>query len=141
MELHQITDLKELALFTPQLMKLYSKLDGKWEPELTAHEFLGELISRFGSDNYYFGQLVDDKLTYFAAITRQSETKALFWLFFVNPEFRNETRGLLEELKARMRAEGLTTIYSQSTRTASSYERWIRKLGATRVAIIYKFSI
>lgn len=140
MNLNQIKTLKELVLYTPLLLELHEKLDGKWEPEMNSHEFLIELINRFDR-SWYFGEIVGGKLAYFATVTKQKDEKALFWLLFVNPEFRSETKILWEELKALLKSFGLSTIYTQSTRTASSYERWMKKLGAQRVAIIYKFSI
>lgn len=141
MELHRITDLKDLALYTPLLLDLHEVLDGKWEPELSPHEFLSTLISRFDENAFYFAGKDESKLIYFAALFPQGGDKGLFWLFYMNNEFRDQTKIILHKLKDFMKARGITQIYTQSTRTASSYERWLNKFGANKVAIVYKFDL
>jgi hypothetical protein len=141
--LRRITTLKELATFTPKLLQLHKGLDGLWEPELNSHEFLANLIDKFDEDAYYFGDFCSDgSLLYFAALIPHRERSAMFWLFYANKDYRNETRPLLFDMKAYIKKTGkYDTVYSQSTRTASSYERWLEKFGAKKLAITYKFNL
>lgn len=142
MKLNRITTLKQLALFSPKLLELHGCLEGKWEPDLTAHEFLATLIDNFEETSFYFGQLAENgDIQYFAILLPEDEKKAHFWLFYVNKSYREETREILFELKEQMRSKGFTTVYTQSTRTSSSYERWLEKFGAEKVAIVYKFKL
>lgn len=141
MNLNRINTLKELALYTPFLLRLHHELEGKWEPEMSSHEFLGELISRFDEDTYYFGEVVNGKLIYFLAGNRQDATKVFCWLFYMNPDFRHETKKLLNEAMDFLRKLGYKTLYTNSTRTESSYERWLEKFGAEKLAITYKFTL
>lgn len=142
MKLRRITDLKELAKFTPKLLELYDTLDGRWEPDSTSHEFLGDLISHFGEDAYFLGDL-DEKgeIVYFAVILRETDEKAFFWLFYMNKGYREVTKSILVLTKEFLRTEGFSVVYSQSTRTSSSYERWLEKFGAEKAAIVYKFKL
>lgn len=139
--LHRITDIKELLTFAPKLLELHAGLEGKWEPDLTAQEFFASLLRYFDEKAYYFGAMRGDELLYFSVLLRETDKKALFWLFYMNPTLRLETKNTLNELKKFMQKEGFSTVYTQSTRTSSSYERWLEKFGAKKVAIIYKFTI
>ena len=142
MTLHRITSLKDLARFTPSLLKLHGELEGKWEPDLTSHEFLLELINHFSPESFFFGDFDENgELIYFVAILKQDSKKCMFWLFYMNKSFRDRTRDILNTLKDYFRKLGFTTVYSQSTRTSSSYERWLEKFGAEKVAIVYKFKL
>ena len=141
MNLERITKLPDLARFIPKVLALHSSLEGKWEPDLNSVEFFKSLLQRWEDSDYFFGAFKGDEIAYFAVITRESKTKALFWLFYMNPSLRLETKGILNELKAFMKAEKFSIIYSQSTRTSSSYERWLEKFGAEKVAIVYKFKL
>lgn len=142
MDLHRITDLKDLARFTPKLLELHEGLDGKWEPDLSSHEFLCALIDHFGPTSYFYGDL-DEKgnIIYFVVILRQDEKSCLFWLFYMNKNFRDCTKQILNDLKEIFRSYGFSIVYTQSTRTSSSYERWLEKFGAEKVAIVYKFKL
>lgn len=140
--MNRIATIGDLAKFTPKLAELHASLDGKWEPDLTQQEFLSELLLNFTEGAYYFGDFTQEgELTYFVAITQQGPRKALFWLFYMNPAFRETTKPLLNNLKGYLKNEGFDVVYSQSTRTASSYERWLEKFGAEKVAITYKFKL
>ena len=141
MKLNRITDLKQLKKYTPQVLALHSSLEGKWEPDLNQSEFFVELLNNFNKDSYFFGDFVADELAYFAVLLKQTESKALFWLFYMNPKMRLETRGILNELKVFMKDQGFSTVDTQPTRTSSSYERWLEKFGAEKLAIIYKFKL
>lgn len=141
MNLRRLTKFKELLEFAPKLVALQKSLEGKWEPDLTQEEFLEALLNQFDSKSYYFGDLVNDELAYFAVLLKQTNEKALFWLFYMNPNMRLMTRSILDQLKVVMKEDGFSTVYSQSTRTSSSYERWLEKFGAEKVAIVYKFKL
>lgn len=141
MNLNRITDIRALSSYTPKLLELHSTLEGKWEPEMNEQEFLAALIANFDKSAYYFGELVNGQLAYFAVLLKDTDKKALFWLFYMNPTMRSETKGILLQLKALMKSEGFSTVYTQSTRTSSSYERWLEKFGAEKLAIIYKFNL
>ena len=141
MNLNRITDIRALSSYTPKLLELHATLEGKWEPEMNEQEFLAALIANFDKSAYYFGELIGGQLVYFAVLLRDTDKKALFWLFYMNPSFRQETKGILLQLKALMKSEGFSTVYTQSTRTSSSYERWLEKFGAEKLAIIYKFNL
>lgn len=142
MSLRRITTIEQLSKFTAKLIELHGELDGKWEPDLSAQDFLVSLLDNFESTSYYFGDF--DKsgvLIYFVALIPQTKERALFWLFYMNKDHRQETKELLGQLKDFMKEQGFSTVYSQSTRTESSYERWLEKFGAEKVAIIYKFKL
>lgn len=141
MNLNRITDLRDLAKYTPSLLALHESLEGKWEPELNQQEFFVELINNFNKDSYFFGDFIEGELAYFATLLKQDSNKALFWLFYMNPKMRDETKKILHSLKDFMRKEGFSTVYTQSTRTSSSYERWLEKFGAEKLAIVYKFNL
>lgn len=141
MKLRKINDLSELSQFAPALIAQQASMEGKWEPDLTSEEFLAALFNQFDDKSYYFGDFVNKTLLYFVAMLGQGNGKALFWLFYMNPSMRTETKAILLELKEFMKNEGYHTVYSQSTRTSSSYERWLEKFGAEKVAIVYKFKL
>lgn len=141
MNLRRLTKFSELAKMAPLLGELHGSLEGKWEPDSTSEEFLQSLLENFEESAYYFGDCgADGRLIYFAVLLRQTNEKALFWLFYMNKEHRDLTRSIIEQLKIFMRQQGFTTVYTQSTRTSSSYERWLEKFGAKKVAIVYKFN-
>lgn len=141
MNLRRLTKFSELTKMAPLLGELHAGLEGKWEPDSTSEEFLQALIENFEEDAYYFGDCgADGKLIYFAVLLRQTRTKALFWLFYMNKAHRDLTKDIIGQLKIFMGQQGFTTVYTQSTRTSSSYERWLEKFGAEKVAIVYKFN-
>ncbi len=126
----------------PKLVELHGSLEGKWEPDSTSAELLDDLLGNFNPDSYYFADTTPlGDLVYFAALVRQTEDKALFWLFYMNKDFREQTKFLLEQMKTFMKGQGFSTVYTQSTRLASSYERWLEKFGAEKIAIVYKFNL
>lgn len=142
MHLRQIQNLKELALFTPKLLELHATLEGKWEPDSTPHEFLATLIDHFDPSSYFFGDCDESgELVYFAVILKETDEKAFFWLFYMNKDYRAVTKEILTEIKSFLSKVGFSVVYTQSTRTSSSYERWLEKFGAEKVAITYRFNL
>jgi hypothetical protein len=126
----------------PTLIKLHEELDGKWEPEITSQEFACSLVSYFDERAYYYGDFNEKgELIYFVALLHQDEKTILFWLFYMNKDFRQATKEILHSIKEMLLSKGVTTAFSQSTRLTSSYERWIEKFGAKKVAITYKFNL
>lgn len=141
-KLNRITTLIDLAKYSPKLKELHDKLDGRWEPDLTEQEFMEELLVNFHEDSYYFAYMSDrNELIYFIALVSKDPTKAIFWLFYMNPNFREETKNLLGELRVLIKRAGYQTVYAQTTQTTSSYERWIEKFGAQKDSIVYKFTL
>lgn len=141
MNLKRITSLPDLGKFIPKVLALHHSLEGKWEPELNSVEFFKAILTHWEENGYFFGDFMGEEVAYFAVVLPQSKQKGLFWLFYMNPTLRVETKGILNELKSFFKKEGFTTIYSQSTRTSSSYERWLEKFGAEKIAIVYKFKL
>jgi hypothetical protein len=142
MKVNRITTVAELCRYTPELVKIHETLEGRWEPDLSTDEFLSKLIELFNPRTYYFGLLSDEgELLYFVTLLPEEPPKATFWLFYMNKNYRTETQTLLRELAQIMVMEGFHTIYSQSTRTEKSYERWLSKFGARKIATVYKFNL
>lgn len=143
MRVNRIDTLQELATFIPELVKIHESLEGRWEPDMSTDEFLAKLVELFRpGQTYYFGLLSDaGELLYFVTLLPEDKPKATFWLFYMNKDHRDETHQLLTDLAKWAVAEGYTTIYSQSTRSEKSYERWLSKFGATKVATVYKFNL
>jgi hypothetical protein len=140
-KLRRLTTLKELAVFTPKLLELHSTLDGGWKPDATPHEFLVELIDRFEPDAYFFGDVVEDEIVYFAVVLPQSKKQALFWIFYMNKDFRLITREIILQLKALLQGAKFESVYTQTTRTEHSYERWIKKFGGEKFAVVFKINL
>lgn len=142
MNINRITTIGELAKFIPELSRIHEELEGRWEPDLTTEKFLERLVEFFIPRNYFFGELDSTgRLVYFITLLPEEKPCATFWLFYMNEKFRDQTRGLLDMYAEWARNEGFTTIYSQSTRSEKSYERWLNKYGATKVATVYKFNL
>lgn len=109
---------------------------------MSAQEFLSSLVEVFDEHSYFFGDFSPSgELIYFAVILRENPHKSFFWLFYMNKNFREITKEILTGIKDFLRTEGFSVVYTQSTRTASSYERWLEKFGAEKVAITYKFNL
>ena len=142
MKINRITTLQQLSLFVPALVEIHESLEGRWEPDMTSEQFLERVVEFFKPMNYYFGALTTDgKLLYFVTLLPEDRPCATFWLFYMNKDYRDQTQSLLIDIKDWLLQEGYTTIYSQSTRTEKSYERWLNKFGATKVATVYKFDL
>lgn len=141
MQLHQITDFNELMGFLPILVRTHAELDGIWEPEKTKEEFVSTLTTEFKSTNYYFGAIENGKLAYFVVILRETDTKAFFWLFYMNKDYRLQTRQLLLDLKLLLHNLGFRRVELVTTRLTKSYNRWISKFGAQPVALTYRMEI
>ena len=142
MKICRITKLQELSHFVPALVKIHESLEGRWEPDMSSEQFIERVVEFFKPTNYYFGALTPDgELLYFVTLLPEERPCATFWLFYMNKDYRDLTMVLLNDLKEWALNEGYTTIYSQSTRTEKSYERWLNKFGATKVATVYKFNL
>lgn len=143
MTVQRITSISDLSKFIPELVRIHESLEGRWEPDLSTDEFLSKLIELFNpSKTFYFGALTEKgELLYFVTLLPEEKPKATFWLFYMNKDYRTETHKLLGELRLWAIDQGYTIIYSQSTRTEKSYERWLSKYGATKVATVYKFNL
>jgi len=142
MTLKRISNIVELAQFLPELVRLHSDLDGKWEDELDQDTFFLKLLSNFREDSYYFGELNDDgHLKYFIATLPQDREKALFWLFYMNPDHREETRALLGDLRGELKRLGFKEVRFSTTRLTKSYQRWVEKFGAEPYELIYKLHL
>lgn len=141
MNLVKLDTIVDLGKFIPELTRLHESFDGKWEPELDTQSFIAKLIQNFDNRSWYFGENNESgTLKYFIAMLEDAP-KACFWLFYVNPTFRNETKELLDALKIFVKQNGITTCYATSNRMTSSYERWIEKHGAKKHLITYKFDL
>jgi len=142
MTLRCLTKITELAEFCPKLVALHSTLEGKWEPDLTQGEFFISILNNFEQGSYFFGDFTKEgEIAYFAVLAKENATRAFFWLFYMNAKLRTETKGILDDLRVFMKAEGFFTVCSNTTRMTRSYERWIQKFGAEKVAITYQFNL
>jgi|SRR5690606_17356815 len=141
-KLKEIPNILELADFLPALCSLHQELDGKWEDELDETDFFIKLLSNFSNDSRYFGDFDESgNIKYFIAVLRQESEIALFWLFYMNPDYRTETRGVLDELRQFLNDSGYREVRFSSTRITKSYQRWVEKFGAEPYEIIYKLKL
>lgn len=142
MNINRIQTVTKLARFIPSLTLLHESLEGRWEPDMTTEQFLSKVIEYFRPENYYFGELSESgELIYFITLLPEEKPCATFWLFYMNKNFRDQTQELLKLYADWAIAEGYTTIYSYSTRIEKSYERWLKKFGAQKLATVYKFNL
>lgn len=138
MKLHRLEDFSELLGFLPHLTSLHSELDGIWEPDLSKEDFTARIASTFKPYNYYFGQIENGRLVYFVILTKDSEDKCFFWLFYMNKEYRQFTKELLLELKQFAKDLGFKTCDFSTTRLTKSYDRWVKKFGAEPTCLTYR---
>lgn len=139
----RITHISELASFFPALELLYPTLDGKWDTGASFEEFLATLIKEFTSDSFYFGKLNDDgSICYFTVIFPAPQNKLFCWTLYVNSRFREYSRKWINEMINIIREEtSCDSVEFATIRDASSYHRWVSKLGATRKQVIYEIKL
>ena len=119
----------------PHLVAMQDQFDGQWEPELQGDGFFTNLIKHFAG-NSYFGELDEnDELKYFVALIHEGE-EGFFWLFYVNKNFRSQTRKLVDELFVYFRKCKFNKVRFSTTNISLSYERWVKKFGAKKTLII-----
>lgn len=140
MLLNKINTLGELAPYVPLLIDLFKKLDGKWESDLTEEQFFQTLLHNFTDQNWFFGAIKDNSLVGFAVII-VDKPRSFFWLFYMSPDYREETKDFLGQLKQYGKANGISQVRLSTTRTQPSYERWLRKFGATKHEIVYNIDL
>ena len=138
MNLHKIESFNELLGFLPHLTALHSELDGIWEPDLSQAEFAARVANAFTPGNHYFGQIENGHLVYFVILTKETDSKCFFWLFYMNKEYRQYTKSLLLELKQFAKDLGFITCDFSTTRLTKSYDRWVRKFGAEPICLTYR---
>jgi len=141
MQLHRITDFNELLGFLPHLVRTHAELDGIWEPDKNKEEFVSMLTNEFKPSSYYFGEIKDKELAYFVVVLRETDKKAFFWLFYMNKNYRLQTRSLLLELHAFAKSLGFEEAELITTRLTKSYDRWISKFGWVQKAITYRLKL
>jgi hypothetical protein len=143
--LHEVKTLQELSVLMPLLEELHQTLDGKWESDLTTQEFLCRLVQNFQNEFVYFARLSPKgELIYFASIgtikNSPSKKEGFFWLFYLNPSYRESNAEVIQQLKDYMRDQGFKNVYLNTTRITSSYDRWVTKHGATKHSLTYKLT-
>lgn len=141
MNLHRIESFSELLGFLPHLTRLHSELDGIWEPDLSKEEFTARVANTFNPNNYFFGEIAKQDLVYFVLLTKDTDDKCFFWLFYMNKEYRQFTKELLFELKQFTKDLGFKTCDFSTTRLTKSYDRWVRKFGAEPHTINYRLPL
>lgn len=139
----EIVTLSDFTSFFPKIVSLHKELDGLWEPELTTDQFRDVLLEKFNSERHYFyGDFTPTgEVAYFAVLSDMGDDKILFWLFYMNKDFREVTKEIVNQLKVIFKDKGFNCAYSQSTRAESSYRRWIEKFGAQQLAIVYRIPL
>lgn len=141
MGLNEIKTLEELLAFLPLLVKLKSELDGYWAYNMNAAEFVAELTNRFQKDSFYYGIKNGNEVYYFIAVDRISNKKAIFWLFYMNKDKRDHTKGLLDTLRAEFVRKGCKTAEFTTTRMTRSYDRWVSGFGAVKTSLTYTLTL
>lgn len=142
LKLKRITNFEELLTYVPKLVAMYRDLDGLWAPELNEQEFVAELLELYRPDSYYFADVSPEgEILYFTAVYAQDSKRLFFWLFYMNPKYRNETKRLIFDMIEIAKKDGFEVCYTSSTRKESSYERWITKFGAEKISVTYRIKL
>lgn len=136
----KLQTLTQLAEFIQPLLALHDTLDGLWEPESTREEFLQSLINR-QVDHDYYGELdPSGEIVYFAAVRVESDS-AFFWLFYVNKKYRQISRNLIDCILTNLKKGGVSSLRFSTSNVSLSYERWVKKLGASKKYITYQLDL
>jgi len=140
-KLHRITDVIELANYLPLVAKTQEE-NTHIETDLDSTEFLTKLLKNFTPENYFFGNVTDNRLNYFAIIIpgglTGSDKEAFFWVLYVNKELHEETKDILGQIEKLLRELGFAHVLFSTTDLRSSYARWAKKHGAIKKHIIYE---
>ena len=140
--LNRLTTFEQLLEFIPNLTQMYEEFDGLWAPELDREAFIAEVMANFGPKSYYFADKNEaGEVLYFTAVFPQDSKRLFFWLFYMNPKYRAETKRLIFDMIAVAKADGYVECYTSSTRKESSYERWIEKFGAEKMSVTYRIKL
>lgn len=138
----QITSLTDLLALLPKLVKLYTTIDGLWDPDLDNGQFASRLLYIFNEEeSAFFCEEAEEGFKYVAILHKQKNSRWYFWLFYVNTKNRDLTRPVLNELSVFCKKNNITSLRFSTTRTTRSYERWVAKFGAHKQAIVYQLDI
>lgn len=136
--MNKITKLEEFAIYIPELKKLYRKLDGKLESELSADQFTDKLLQMFSPKNDFYGNIADGEIEYFLVVLNGGFPRMFFWLFYINVKSRDKSRYYIKQVLDAAKLEGFTEVTFGSVNISSSYRRWVSKFGAKPHSINYK---
>lgn len=140
--IHRIESLTEMLELIPVITKLHKQLDGLWEPDLDDGEFVNELTNSCIHGGILFAEKAEDgKLKYVALLKPENAEHYVFWLFYMNPKFRDITRSVINELIDFCHHNKIRRVRWATTRLTSSYERWISKFGARKFAMLYQLEL
>lgn len=137
MTLNKIQTRQELLLYIPELLRVFTQLGGKWEPDLTPVQFGEKLIALFDESDYY-AEIENGRLNYFIAILGDEKPKAKFWLLYINTAIRERSRSIVQEIVSSLRSDGFTSIQFNTVRFTQSYKRWAESFGAKQKFITYE---
>lgn len=141
MGLNEIKTLDELLCFLPLLAKVHHDVGKTWTNNMSVAEFISEVTNKFGNGSRYFGIKNGDILYYFIAVQKVSETKIIFWSFYMCKERAYCTKNLLSALRAEYKQLGFVTAEFSTNRITRSYHRWVSSFGAVRAHITYKLKL
>lgn len=139
--LHRVTSITDLLSWVPKLTRLFEDLDGLWEPDLSKEEFLNRLLNSFYSGSFIFLKDSERGIVYVVVIEQETSTLAHFWLFYVNKDFREQTKNLIHDIIAFCKENHFAKIRFSTTRLTSSYDRWVEKFGAKKKFVTYEMEI
>lgn len=137
-----ITSPTEFLGYVPELVKLFSRLDGAWEPGATKDEFITRLLTLFQNGTAIFLRWSPEHHDFDYVVTLEKTNELGFInLFYVGKHYRAHTKEVLNDLRAFGKSFGITKVRWLSTILTCSYRRWVAKQGAEPVAIMYQTEV
>lgn len=137
----QIISITDLLSVLPKLVKLQCELDGLWEADMDSNQFVNRVLDVFSQESAIFCEEHGEGFKYVAVLHKDKDALWYFWLFYMNPQFRDYTKTVIAELATFCHTKKIKTLRFSTTRTTRSYERWVSKFGATKQAIVYQLEI
>jgi hypothetical protein len=137
MNLTRITTVEDFLLIAPFVFRL-KEADhrGKWE-QSSGTDFVNLFFADF-NQRIFYGEIKDNKLSYFCAIIPTNNEEVTAWLFYVDLDFDEQTTEIITLIKEDLKNLGFKSVFFTTPRIRSSYKRWAEKHGAKQVSITYK---
>lgn len=138
----RITDIRELSEYFPFITKLFEDKPEIFDAD-NVEECLADLISRFSNPrNFFFGQITNGTVDFFlsAIETKRGSFELLVDLCYSNPHQYKHTLDWIEICKSHTSIRGFKKYYWQTGRLTRAYRRFMSKLKAKPIKIIYELN-
>lgn len=136
--IEKVTEFSKFTALLDIIVANQLEYDNKFPTGMSKLDIVNWLIQLWGDGAIVYAEVYADGPLKFCSIIAIRDDVAYWHVLFSHKRYQYNTKKVIEEIKDELRARGVKTIISRTTRTTPSYKRFMASLGSYQSEIIYK---